>query len=142
MVQYVNARAVADAALQNDRDDPSSRSITAIPRRSHFKRFRSATLRNNVFPAAVAIQLTFIVVLLLGHMNGNNNQLEPASSSAGEASVRHSQPVSDVNRGWLDEPRPVLAEPLECAEWKEVATNPAKLRVYRKHFTNHDKSRW
>jgi hypothetical protein len=141
MVQYVNARAVADAALQNDRDDPSSRPRTAIPRRSPFKRFRSATLRNNVFPAAVAIQLTFIVVLLLGHMNGNNHQLELISSSAGEASVRHYQAASDENREWLGEPRPVLAEPLECAEWKEVATDPGKLRLYRKHFTNHDKSR-
>jgi hypothetical protein len=141
MAQYVNSRVVAAAALSTEPSENCSSFRAEQKRRPAFKRFRSVTLRNNVFPAAVAIQLTFIVVLLISHMKGNNagfNQSQIFGNDAHQNVKVSKQTQPDPE--FVDEPRPFLPEPLECSEWRSVSTDRSKLRVYYKHFTSLDKS--
>jgi hypothetical protein len=141
MVQYVNSRVVAASALSTEPSEHMLSLRAEQQRRPAFKRFRSVTLRNNVFPAAVAIQLTFIVVLLISHMKGSKTGLNQSQLFGNDAPwnaqvSKRSQP--DI--AFVDEPRPFLPEPLECNEWRGVSTDKSKLRVYYKHFTSLDKS--
>lgn len=112
--------------------------------------------RQNARPFLITHIVAFNFVVFLGfmlaflsHRNIASNPLLRAtdiSSSTSSISPLSSGPLA---KGFASLPKPPrrdatheLPTPHECAEWRRLARQPDKLRLYRRHFTSHDVTDW
>jgi hypothetical protein len=144
MVQFVSSRAVPSSSVfQAGSTDSHANQRMEMLRRPVFKRFRSVAMRNNICPAAFAIQITLIGVIIISYTGEKNGVGSSGIFSAGSQQLSRAlgypSSVEDNANESISETRPFLPEPSECNEWRIVATDVKRLRLYMKHFTSLEK---